>query len=171
MADFDKAVITVLKHEGGYVDNPNDPGGATRYGISQEMLTEEKIPFKPEEITIPIAKRLYKERYWDRMNLQDIESQELATILLDMGVLMGPYSVVKTLQGVLNVSQDGVIGPKTIEQSNRAMSSSYSRMLLTGLIKSLQIHFIRLVRDNPKLMEFLEGWIRRTHSLLDLTCS
>src|ERR1700686_393552 len=93
MADFNQAVAKTLVHEGGYVDNPNDPGGATKYGITQADMPGINIA----DITTEQAVAYYAEHYWKTLYSQ-ITDQSLAEKLFDMGVLFGVGTAVKLLQ-------------------------------------------------------------------------
>ena len=65
LKEFDKIIEVVLEHEGGYVNDPDDAGGETRYGISKRAYPDENI----KELTVDRAKELYKRDYWDRFRV------------------------------------------------------------------------------------------------------
>src|SRR5207302_958519 len=74
MATFDKAIGTVLEHEGGYSFDPNDPGGETKYGISRKAYPGLDV----KALTLDQAKAIYKRDYWIYSRIQDEEGGELA---------------------------------------------------------------------------------------------
>ena len=99
MADFIQAVELVLKHEGGFTPGlPNDPGGATNFGISQRAYPDVDI----KNLTVEGAKEIYRRDYW---HFDAIEDQQLANCLLDCAVNQGlhaadsMYAPGKTLRG------------------------------------------------------------------------
>ena len=85
-ADFDDAFDILLKFEGGYVDNPDDGGGPTKYGISQRSYPDIDI----ESLTKEEAKEIYRKDYWEVCCLY--LSWPLSLVVFDTSVLMGPAS-------------------------------------------------------------------------------
>ena len=85
MADFNKAIAIILKHEGGYVNDPDDPGGETNMGITKRDFPHLDIT----NLTVEQAKEIYKEKYWDTINGDDITNQTVATQIFDFGVNAG----------------------------------------------------------------------------------
>jgi lysozyme family protein len=84
MSTFDQAFTFVVGEEGGYVANPADPGGATKYGISQRAYPNVDIP----NLTLDAAKAIYKRDYWDALHL-DSEPYAHALCLFDCAVNQG----------------------------------------------------------------------------------
>lgn len=167
MADFAKAIEYVLKNEGGYVDDPNDNGGATNLGITQGTLSlwRKKEVTKDDvlHLTEEEAKNIYKSFYWDKLHCGELISQELATVLFDAGVNFGVASAAKKLQRVLKVKDDGIIGPVTLGKIN----SSNPKELIKGFIKEAQNGYVGIVLNKPSQLAFLHGWISRTHRYFD----
>lgn len=154
MADFDVVVKITLQNEGGYVDNPNDPGGATNMGIEQQDLPDIDI----KTLTVDQATAYYAEHYW-KPYYGSIESQATANKLFDMGVLFGVGTAVGLLQRALGVSPDGVFGPETLQAVNEHPSS------LLGAYKAQLVNHVQLVVSaKPETREFMNGWIRRINS-------
>ncbi len=130
MADFDRAVKFVLYHEGGYVNNPNDPGGETKFGISRKA--HPKVDIK--NLTEDQAREIYKRDYWQPCGA-DLLDDHLALIHFDTAVNMG----LKRAETLLEASgQD---------------ARDY-------LLKRVGF-YTALVRKNPKLKTFLNGWVGR----------
>ena len=96
MADAKISIAKTLVNEGGYVDNPNDSGGPTKYGITQRDLPGEDI----EKLTPERATAYYLENYWKALYSQ-IDSQAVADKIFDMGVLFGVGTAIKLLQNIL----------------------------------------------------------------------
>ena len=95
MADFDRAITFVLAQEGGYVNDPNDPGGETNFGISKRAYPDVDIA----GLTAEAAKGIYKRDYWDVL-LLDSRSYADAVAILDTAVNMG-VSRVREFMGVI----------------------------------------------------------------------
>ena len=113
MADFQIAVALTLKNEGGYVDNPLDPGGATNMGVEQRDLPD--IPIR--SLTIAQATTYYAQNYW-KLYYSQIAAQLIANKIFDMGVLFGVGTAVMLLQQTLaqqvtGIADDGNFGPAT----------------------------------------------------------
>ncbi|KKL48233.1 hypothetical protein LCGC14_2327530, partial [marine sediment metagenome] len=97
MASFDKAIPTILKHEGGYVHDPLDPGGETNFGISKRAFPELDI----KNLTSGQAVDIYRERYWLHHIYDGIVNQDIATKVFDLAVNMGHRAAHRLLQKAL----------------------------------------------------------------------
>src|SRR6056300_269579 len=110
MPSFDDALEFVLRYEGGYVNDPNDPGGETNMGISKRAFPDEDIA----GMTHQRAAFLYHTHYWTPCRCDDMPFH-LAICVFDFAVNSGVKRASKTLQRLVSATPDGVIGPKTIE--------------------------------------------------------
>jgi len=155
MADFNQAVNKTLIHEGGYVDNPNDSGGPTKYGITQADMPGQNI----KDITPEQAVVYYTEHYWKPLYSQ-IVSQLIAEKLFDMGVLFGVGTAVGILQLALGVTVDHSFGPNTLAATNQAEETP----LLNTYKANLVTHTFNIATANPKDRVFLKGWASRINS-------
>lgn len=119
------AIPRILKHEGGYVDHPNDPGGPTNKGITistfQSYIKPNGTKEDLKKLTTEQATVVYKRQYWDAV-MADSLPVGVDYAVADFAVNSGPYRAVKYLQTIVGVTQDGRIGPKTLE-AVRKMSS------------------------------------------------
>ena len=172
MSDFNDAIPTVLRHEGGFVDSPNDPGGATNFGVSLRWLKAKGLLEELEEqdktqdevlvvrsLTKEQAAGFYKAYWWDFYKYQNLFAQSVATKVLDTAINMGASRAHRILQGIVGVVPDGVLGPKSFAEAN-AMSPS----VLVVKFQTAQAQFYRdLVVRNPKLEEFISGWLNRAY--------
>lgn len=155
MANFQPAVAITLQHEGGFVDNPADPGGATNRGVEQRDLPN--IPIRT--LTTAQATAYYLETYWKPL-YAEIDSQMIASKLFDLGVLFGIGTAVRNLQMVLGLSADGVFGTETLAAVNTA-----NALTLLGEFKAeMRAHAAAVVAGNSKLSVFLGGWTNRIDS-------
>ena len=153
MKNFEEIIEQVLEHEGGYVNDPKDLGGETKYGITKRFYPDIDI----KNLTIEQAKEIYKKDYWDRNRVESLP-QELWHIFFDMCVNMGRRTAVKVLQRAANnkgrnIDVDGGLGPATI-----------------GALKGVELDRVRayrvkfyvdLITDKPEQEKFFLGWFRR----------
>lgn len=176
MAMFNEAIEVVLRHEGGFVDHPADPGGATNWGISLRFLVREGIDLDldgdgkldaedirrmPRETAIEI----YRERIWDRFGYDRIVDQALATKVFDLAVNMGATQAHKCLQRACRaagtaIADDGILGPVTLAAANGLPAAT-----VLAALRSEAAGFYRLLAaTRPSAAVFLTGWLRRAYS-------
>lgn len=155
MSDSKIAIAKTLINEGGYVNNPNDSGGPTKYGITQRDLPGTDI----ENLTPEQATAYYMEHYWKPLYSQ-IESQDIADKLFDMGVLFGIGTAVKLAQTVLNTVADGIFGPNSLSMLNQVDPFSFLQAFKMALVS----HVIGICDAQPKDRVFLGGWVKRINS-------
>ncbi len=164
MADLKVSIAKTIQHEGGYVNNPADPGGATKYGVTQRDLDGSRgrfpnWPLDVKDLTPEQATEYYAETYV-KPHYSEIENQLVADKLFDMGVLFGIGSAVDILERVLNLPVDGVFGPHDLLATNEAEPSSLLSAYKTGLVS----HAIGIANAKPTERIFLRGWITRVNS-------
>jgi len=178
MARFDAFLPILLKYEGGFVNDPIDPGGATNKGVTlatfQKCATQ-CLGIDPtlenlKVLTDAQAGKIYKALYWDKINGDDIALQELANIVCDFHVNAGGYAA-KLLQKVLNdlgatppLAVDEDIGAKTMAALKTADQKAIYRRYKQGRID----YYRDLVAKRPALGKFLKGWLNRIESFPDL---
>jgi lysozyme family protein len=160
MADMELAIRKTLIHEGGFVDDPDDPGGATKYGITQKDLPGVDISALTEQQAIDY----YKQHYVKTLYAQ-IESQAIGEKIFDLGVLDGVGSIIHVLQAVLkpsfpDVEIDGNFGPVTLSAVNQSDEAS----LLQAYKNALVARVFQIIAANPAEKKFAAGWIRRINS-------
>lgn len=179
MSLFEDAFPTILKNEGGFVDDKNDAGGATNRGVSLRYLKSlGDLEFDLDrdgdidrddifKLSIEDAFKIYKEYWWDKFGYDRITDQSIATKLLDMSINMGQKQAVKILQcacvryGVNgNLACDGVLGANTINIVN----STDSIKLLNYIRSECAVFYMNLIKKNPKLARYKNGWIKRGYS-------
>lgn len=168
MSSFELAIPTILRHEGGYVNNAADPGGATNYGVSLRWLKGQGLAGDIDHdgdvdindikaMTVTEATAIYRQFWWDKYLYGNIVAQMVATKVFDMSVNLGPPRAHKMVQQIIGVNQDGILGPKSFQEINAASNLS----LLTRL-QEIQATFYRsLVASNPARQQFLAGWLNR----------
>ena len=153
MKTFDEIIEKVLEHEGGYVNDPKDLGGETKYGITKRFYPDIDI----KNLTIEQATDIYKSDYWDKNKVESLP-QNLWHIYFDMCVNMGKRTAVKVLQRAANnkgkdIDVDGGLGPMTI-----------------GALKGVELdrvrafrvkYYVDLITARPEQEKFYLGWFRR----------
>lgn len=149
-ADFDRAfeILIDTSHEGGYSNNPLDPGGETKYGISKRAFPDEDI----KNLTPERAKVLYKEKYWDKLRCGDMP-RSLSFSVFDCGVNCGVTRSAEFLQKLLRVTVDAKIGPKTLEAVSQANGA-----LLAAKFNAMRLQYHASL---PSWPNFGKGWARR----------
>jgi lysozyme family protein len=174
MSLFELSIPVILRHEGGFVDNPNDPGGATNFGVSLRWLKSKGLLEDLEHLegdktqdeimiirsmTQPLASDFYRTYWWNAYSYGTIVAQMVATKVFDMSVNLGPPRAHRMVQQVLGVNQDGVLGPKSFQEINAASNLS----LITRLQEAQASFYRGLVASNPTRQQFLQGWLNRAY--------
>lgn len=156
IGNFNACLAVTLPHEGGYVDHPRDPGGATNMGITHRTLAAHRgrsvTKADVRGLTLDEARAIYRAGYWNPIKGESLPAGvDLTTF--DYGVNSGPSRSVKDLQRVLGVSVDGRVGPETLAASVRV-----------GGKATVQKHCARrlsFVRGLGTFKTFGRGWSRR----------
>ena len=181
MSDFTKCITKTLRYEGvsssseGYVDHPNDRGGATKYGISYSFVKDTgNVEFFDMNGDLKIDKRdiqlltfekaveAYKKYFWDVFDLDDIEENEKAFLVFDAAVNHGIKGAAKLVQRALNVcgcslKVDGIYGPKT----KKALQDCAVEDFIAAFQSKRTSLYQAIVANNPSQKVFLNGWLNR----------
>lgn len=145
--NFALALDFVLAHEGGYVNDPQDPGGETKYGISKRAYPSLDIA----NLTREDAAKIYRSDYWDKCRCGELPpGTDLLTF--DAAVNQGPRAAIQMLQDALNVKVDGIIGPITLRAAQTV------GMDLVPELAAIRMHAYAL---NPSFHRYGLGWSRR----------
>ena len=164
-SNFTEALKHVLKHEGGYVNHPSDPGGMTNLGVTRKVweawtgkqATEADMRALTPEVVAP----LYKKMYWDK-----VQGDELPVgvdyAVFDFAVNAGVSRASRALQNILFVASDGIIGPNTL----RVAAQRDPKELIELYSEDRRLFYSQL----PTFSVFGKGWLRRvddvkTHAL------
>jgi lysozyme family protein len=153
---FGRALSLVLKHEGGYVDHPRDPGGATNRGITLATLSawrgRKVTKAEVKALTVEEAGAIYRANYWNVVKGDDLPAG-LDYAVFDFAVNSGPARAAKHLQALVGADADGVIGPKTLA----VVSGREPADLIRKLTKS-RLDFLFAL---PTWPTFGKGWRSR----------
>lgn len=151
--NFEAAFERLIGHEGGYVDHPADPGGATNYGISARAYPGEDI----RGMTLARAQELYRRDYWGPAGC-DAVPDPIKFDLFDMAVNAGVRAAVRCLQRACGETADGILGPRTL----LAVQSIPATRLLARFNGSR----LAALTELPQWPAFSKGWARRIASNL-----
>lgn len=165
---FDRAMGFVFRYEGGFVDHPNDPGGATNHGISLRFArslgrlldldrdgdvdADDIMLVSPAE-----AAKVYRQRFWEAVRADELPAP-IAMVAFDTAINCGPARAVRWMQGGLGVAQDGSIGPRTLA----AARAADWRAVVAEMMAQRFMHHASL----PTWNTFRVGWSRRCAALL-----
>lgn len=147
---FDMAFTVIVGEEGNFADDPRDPGGATRWGISQRAHPDVDV----RNLTLAGARAIYKSQYWDELRCDELPPP-LALMAFDAAVNCRPERAARWLQAAVGTAQDGVIGPKTLA----AVAAHQGR----GVAVLAEMHAQRIAFQMrlPTAATFGLGWARR----------
>lgn len=164
-ADFDGAIQFVLRWEGGYVDNPNDHGGATNQGITQRVYDAFRIARglavqDVRQIGDTEVMSIYQNSYWLPPGCE-LLSPCLDLVQLDTAVNMGVKRAVVFLQGCVDCTPDGVLG----EQTRQAVRQCNLAEVIKAYCDKREQFYQDLVSQNPNQAVFLRGWLNRLNAL------
>ena len=149
-------MTALLKHEGGFVNHPADPGGMTNLGVTQRVWEEwvghpvdekEMRSLTPEKVA-----PMYKQKYWDKIRGDDLPSG-VDMAVFDCCVNSGPGRAAKMLQRVLGLTEDGAIGPNTL---SKALSIDSSKLIAD--YNAARLAFLQAL---PTWATFGKGWSNR----------
>lgn len=175
MSAIDEIINGIIDREGGYVNNPNDRGGATKYGITEAVARMNGYQGHMMDFPIAMARAIYENTYFIRPSFDDVSiiTPEIAVAMMDAGVLCGPAKPSEWLQRLLNVLNreqklykdikvDGAIGHNTLAALNtfiQARGKSGVKVLLTGINGLLVNHFVAISEGREANEEFTYGWL------------
>lgn len=153
-ANFDACMAEVFRHEGGYANNPQDPGGETNMGISKRSYPKEDI----RGMTKERAAEIYRRDFWNACKCDDLPSG-LDLVAFDAAVNSGPSRSAKWLQQAVGANVDGKIGPNTIA----AAKATYGPAAVQRAI-GFRLSFMKAAKGangKPLWPTFGKGWQRR----------
>ena len=158
--NFAESLKAVLIHEGGFVNNPKDPGGMTNLGCTK-VVWEEHCGHPVDEKTMRAltpsdVAPLYKRKYWDKVQCDDLPSG-VDYVVFDASINSGPGRAAKWLQACVGIEVDGSIGPKTLA----AVQAFNSKQLVEDYTKRR----LSFMMDLPTWGTFGRGWTTRVNEV------
>ena len=157
--DFQTAFDLLITHEGGYNNHPDDPGGATMYGITEKVARANGYTGPMRDLTLDFSKSIYRKSYWDACRCDQMPDT-LRYPLFDAAVNSGPGQAIKWLQSAVGVKADGAIGPVTQQAVNMAAPQP-TRQKMIG-------NRLRFMTELANWPSFSKGWARRIASILEM---
>ena len=154
--NWEDAFAAVLKHEGGYVNHPRDPGGMTNLGVTKRTW-EAYVGHEVDEaamraLTPEVVKPFYKKLYWDKIKGDDLPSG-VDYAAYDLAVNSGTGRAAKYLQEIAGVPADGVIGPKSIAAIQACPADE-----MVDALCDMRLDFLKRL---PTWDTFGKGWGKR----------
>lgn len=125
---FDSAVTIILGLEGGYSDDAKDPGGKTRYGITEAVARAHSYAGLMSQLPLTLAKEIYRKSYWDACHCDAIP-WPLSLYVFDAAVNQGVQAAIQLLQHALGTVQDGIIGQQTLSLAASSTSWHAARFM------------------------------------------
>lgn len=166
-------ISSLLDREGGYVNNPRDSGGQTRWGVTEEQARRSGYMYRMCDLPFQTAVRIIEAEYWVKISGDNLASAnfQVAEQVLDFAVLSGVTRSAKALQRCLNllnfhqriypdIAVDGVIGSETLKALGRYIKSRDVGVLIRAFNITKGAHFMTLAEQRKKDEEFIYGWLK-----------
>lgn len=168
MANSSKLVPFILQWEGGFVNDPDDLGGATNKGITIGAFTEYKKRKGQKAPTVTDLKNIsdaewydvFKSLYWDRWKADEIKNQSVANILVDWVWASGSHGI-KRPQRLLGIKADGIVGKQTIAALNAMDAATLFKMIKDDRAKFID----EICKARPKNEKYRKGWMNRINAI------
>ena len=163
----------IIAVEGGYVNDPNDSGGETNFGITVEVARANGYTGSMRDMPREVAFKIYAAKYWDKVKGDQLVelSEAIAEEVIDTAVNMGPGRAGKFLQRSLNVLDkrgklykpvvvDGAIGPGTLHALGMYLGHRDAETMVKALNCLQGAYYITLAERREKDEEFVYGWLK-----------
>ena len=166
---FERMIDKVFGHEGGYVNDPKDKGGATNFGVTRKTLSQhlgrEATIDEVRKLDKKTAYDIYRSEYYLKPKINSLP-KEFQAIVLDHGINAGPAVAIRMLQNMIGVEADGQIGPKTIERAQQYLEEKGVQNSVNDYVNRRKNFYQRAALVNPDNQRFLKGWLKRADSFL-----
>ncbi len=162
---FVEALPFVLQWEGGYVNHPNDPGGATNKGVTQKVYDawrtrQGQAARDVRQLEEAEMQAIYEGGYWVPPKCPVLDTP-LDLVQFDTAVNMGVGRAIKFMQKAVGTEPDGAWGPGT----QACVDGCDLGTTLVAYCNVRENHYRDLAANNPKLAVFLKGWLNRLNAL------
>ena len=156
--NFDECFTALLAHEGDFADLENDPGGKTRYGVTEAVARAAGYTGDMPDLPLNLAKTIYQSQFWEAIRGDELPG-EVRYVVFDAAAASGVKQSILWLQRALRVNADGVLGPLTLAAAHAADPDKLKARLL-----SQRLRFMAGLSNWPS---FSRGWSRRIADLLE----
>jgi lysozyme family protein len=172
-ASFKPAFEATLRNEGGYGNDPQDPGGETYRGIARKfhskwegwstidnLKKKSNFPRSLDQDATLLAQiqDFYQHQFWDKIRGDEIENQDIAESIFDFAVNAGISASVTLAQTACGLEADGVMGKDTLTALNQQDPKTF--LALFALHKIAR--YVHIVDKRPESRKFFFGWVKRT---------
>lgn len=155
MMDIEQALELLLRHEGGYVYHPDDPGGETNHGITVAVARQHGYTGNMRDLPLSVAVTIYRKQYWAMIKADQLPDA-LRFHVFDAAVNSGHVQAIKWLQHAAGVRDDGIVGPMTLKAATSVTPAKYS---------AIRLRFMTKLKNWPS---FGKGWARRIADNLEI---
>ena len=163
-----KAIDGIIEREGGYVNHRNDPGGATKYGVTEATARAHGYNGNMQDLPRDTASQILTEEYYIKPKIHLISSPVVREEVLDSAVMSGPVTAIKWLQRALNqfgcnpkLEEDGILGYNTRSMLESFLMHNRKRDGEKVLVKALNAYQGYYLMERGEWAEdFKYGWIR-----------
>lgn len=155
--EFNEAIKHILKSEGGYVNDPDDMGGETNYGITKRVAIAHGYDGDMKSIPMSLVNDIYKKSYWDKSHCNELPAK-VRLIHFDTAVNMGVGRANQFLQKSIGVTVDGVVGKITLSKAHKCDLKTYSRVRL--------VYYVKIIINKPVQIKYINGWFNRVLDIL-----
>lgn len=156
--NFDECFTALLAHEGDFADLENDPGGKTRYGVTEAVARAAGYAGDMRELPLDLAKSIYRSQFWNSVRGDELPDG-IRYLVFDGAAASGVKQSILWLQRALGVNSDGVLGPVTLAAAQAANPDRLRTRLLAQ-----RLRFMTGLSNWPS---FSRGWSRRIADLLE----
>ena len=166
---FREALRLILRFEGGYVNDPQDPGGETNKGITKKVYddyrTSKGLPLRSvKDLTDEEDADIYRTQYWLAGKCDKLPPNT-ALVHFDTCVNSGIGQSSKILQRTVGVKDDGIIGPGTLSAVASKVNKEGDKPVAKTFLTGRRDFYNKLVVSKPPLQKFLKGWLNRVNTL------
>lgn len=159
-ANFERALALALVHEGGYVDHPADPGGATNLGVTigtlSDWLGRPASKAEVRALTKAAVAPIYRKNYWDRVRGDELPAG-VDYCVFDFAVNSGPGRAIPSLQRAIGVADDGKVGPVTLAAAREKLAAQTIERICAD-----RLAFLKRLKTWGT---FGKGWSRRVEGV------
>lgn len=165
-----RIIADTVNREGGYVDNPDDRGGPTKYGITEKVAQENGYEGDMRELPLDFAVGVYKKKYWDIIHLDEVINPNMQEFMFDACVNHGPEWAVRIAQRAYNalnkdtIVEDGMIGPQTLNAVN---TEEHQQDLAFWYLIVRGTYFYDIAKSDSTQKTFIRGWGNRLEGLME----